>query len=99
MKFRFSLLHQSASYWLVLGLFFGANAWSWLRYRVVHPECCDPITTVGFPFPFLLRDAIAGSNELLVFGLLLDIAIAWTLAVAAAWLALSLQGKSDGASS
>ncbi|MGB5353192.1 MAG: hypothetical protein WBN32_06220 [Woeseia sp.] len=93
MKFSLSLLHRSTSYWLVLAVFAAANAWSWLRHNIAEPPCCEQILAAGFPFPFYLDGGLAGHSDFLITGFLLDIVIAWTLAVCAAWLALLIRGK------
>lgn len=94
MKFRYALLHRSVSYWLILGFFSVINLWTWLRHRVTEPACCDQLASVGFPFPFHVSGGIAGRDDLLVTGLLLDGVIAWTLAVIAAWIALLIKPAS-----
>ena len=96
MPFSFSALHSSRSYWAVLGLFAAANAWTWLRHRVGEPECCDRIQTVGFPFPLHASGGFAGIDEWLVTGLLLDLVVAWTAAVIAAWVALARRERRRG---
>lgn len=93
MKFSLSLLHKSASYWLVLAIFGAANTWSWLRHSIAEPPCCDEVLAIGFPFPFYLGGELAGRNDFLITGFLLDIVVAWTLAVCAAWIALMIHGK------
>jgi hypothetical protein len=92
MEFRYALLHKSAGYWLVLTFFALANIWSWLRHRLSVSECCDQLTSVGFPFPFQVSGGITGQPDFLVTGMLLDIAIAWTLAILVAWAALLVRG-------
>lgn len=89
MKFSFASVHATKSYWATLLLFAAANLWTWLRHRLSEPECCDRLIGVGFPFPFHVSGGIAGRDDLLVTGLLLDLVIAWTFAVIAAWIALS----------
>lgn len=95
MQFSFATLHSARSYWATLAVFAAANAWTWLRHRVGEPACCDRIETVGFPFPFHASGGIAGIDELLVTGLLLDLVLAWTVAVAAAWAALTWARRRD----
>ena len=89
MTFSFAALHRSAAYWSVLGLAAAANAWSFAAPRLGEPACCDSVTATGFPFPFYLAGGIAGEERWLVTGLLLDLVVAWTLAVIAAWIGLA----------
>lgn len=89
MRFSFFVLHRSSAYWLVIGLFVGANLWSWLRYRRGIDEYSEITQSVGFPFPFHVRSEVTGSGDFLLTGLLLDIVVAWTLAALATWISLS----------
>lgn len=93
MTFSFAKLHASRSYWTILALFAAANLWSWLAYRLREPECCDQLIAIGFPFPFFVSGGIAGRSDVLVTGLLLDLVLAWTLAVIATWIVLSWRGR------
>ena len=95
MKVSFATLHASRSYWATLAVFAAANAWTWLRHRVGEPECCDRLQSVGFPFPLHVSGGIAGVDQLLVTGLLLDLVIAWTVAVAVAWATLAWGRRGD----
>lgn len=93
MKFSFASLHATRSYWVILALFAAANLWSWLRHRPGDAECCDRLIGIGFPFPFHVSGGIAGRDDLLVTGLLLDLVIAWTCAVLGTWIALSWRNR------
>lgn len=96
MKFSHSLLHKSKAYWLVLGLFAAANLYSWFRDHLIDPACCDQLVARGFPFPFHVSGGIAGRSEMLITGLLLDVVVAWTLAVCAAWVGLIIRRRRSG---
>ena len=84
-KFSLQLLWQSKTFVGVAIIFVLANGWSWLRH-IVTPVCCDQELTVGFPMPFHISGGIAGSSDFYLLGLLLDIAIALTLAITATWI-------------
>lgn len=77
MTFSLARLHRSRSYWTVLLLFAIANVLSWVLPGEMR-------THAGFPFPFFIAEPDGGALQ--VTGLLLDIVLAWTLAVAAAWI-------------
>lgn len=77
--FSFARLHRSTSYWTVLFALLFANGMSWFTRSPTD-------AAAGFPFPFWIDDGAGGG--LLVTGLLLDIVLAWTLAVIAAWVSL-----------
>lgn len=97
MTFSFKRLHASRSYWTVLAVFALGNGWTWLRHRLREPECCDQLVAIGFPFPFHVSGGIAGRDDLLVTGLMLDIVLAWTLAVLATWIVLSWRARTASA--
>lgn len=96
MIFNFARLHAARPYWATIGVFLLANLWSWLRHRTGEPECCDLLLSTGFPFPFHVSGGIAGRDDFLLTGFLLDVILAWTLAVIAAWISLSLSGRGSG---
>lgn len=85
MEFSLEILRRSTAFAVVLALFAVANAWSWLRHKLM-PVCCDQEVTVGFPIPFHISGGVAGTSNFYVLGLLLDITLALTIAVLATWI-------------
>jgi len=71
-----------------------ANAWSWLRHRLGEPVCCDHFQNFGFPFTFHRSGGITGRADFFWSGLLLDIVVAWTIAVLLAWIELGWRRRS-----
>ncbi len=90
MSFSFSALGKSRTFLATALLFVIANAWSWLKQRL-FPICCDQEITIGFPFPFHISGGLAGVENFYVLGLLLNIVLAFTLAVSAAWIAAAVK--------
>ena len=90
MTLSISVLRKSRTFVCSILVFLIANAWSWLRHQF-FPPCCDLEVTTGFPFPFHISGGIAGARQFYVFGLLLDIVLALTLSVLAAWVAISIR--------
>lgn len=95
MKFSAGMMWRSRTFWAVIAVFIVANGWSWLRHRV-DPACCDREMTIGFPFPFHVSGGLAGLSEFYVFGLLLDLVVAWTVAILAVWIVRGIAGGSRG---
>lgn len=85
MKFSLKRLQQSKTFVGIASAFLLANGWSWLRH-VIAPDCCDQEVTVGFPVPFHISGGLAGKSDFYLLGLLLDIAIALTVAITATWI-------------
>jgi hypothetical protein len=85
MEFSLRLLRQSKTFIGVTAFFVLANGWSWLRH-IVAPVCCDQELTIGFPMPFHISGGIAGISSFYLLGLLLDIVITLTFAIAATWI-------------
>ncbi len=86
MKFELSRLRRSLAFRITLLSAAGLNLGSWVRYRY-FPAGDDLQTSFGFPFPVTIRGGIEGTAEFYVLGLLLDVAIALTLAVLVTWIA------------
>lgn len=95
MNFSFKALHRSAAYWLVLTCFVGANLWSALQQSAIWPGCCDRSDAIGIPFRFLITGNDVASAQFFWTGLLLDVAITWTLAVIATWIVVSISSKQN----
>jgi len=93
MEFRISKVNQTRSYWVILGWFVAANVGTALRFFATDAACCDQLLSIGFPFPLYVSGGPSSGGQLLVTGLLLDIVIAWTLAIAGAWISLSWQRR------
>ncbi len=93
MRFSFSRVHKSYTYWTIISLFGIANLWSALRYLRAGRNGLDDLLFIGFPFPFYVSGGAVSRNGLLVTGALLDLVVAWTAALIAAWIALSWQRK------
>lgn len=85
MTFSFALLVKSVAFRMTLLLFAGLNFWSWAKHRLL-PVCCDQEISFGFPFPFHISGGIAGAADYYILGLLLDIAIALTMAILITWI-------------
>lgn len=75
MAFRVSLL-----------LFAALNLGSWISYRY-FPVCCDQQTSFGFPFPVHISGDITGESQTYLLGMLLDVAVALTVALLVTWIA------------
>lgn len=84
MEFSLAILGRSKTFIVCMVLFAAANVWSWLSHAV-EPICADCDTTIGFPFPFHVAGG-AAESEFYMLGLLLDMAIAMTVAITATWL-------------
>jgi len=84
-KFSSHYLWKSRSFWGAIAAFALANLWSWLRHHV-NPVCCDQEQSIGFPFPIHVTGGIGGFESFYVFGLLLDVVVAWTAAVLLVWI-------------
>ncbi|ANO51335.1 hypothetical protein [Woeseia oceani] len=95
MNFSFYTLRRTRSYWLSLSLFAAGNILSVVRYVREWQVNADVARFMGFPFPFYRGSLPADSGQLLWTGLLLDLVLAWTVAVSAAWLALLLAARRD----
>ena len=93
MSFSFKALHRSAAYWTVLAVFFCANLWSALQHSAVWPGCCESGHAVGVPFRFFIRGDDVTPAQFFWTGLLLNVVIAWTLAVLVTWIMLGLTSK------
>jgi hypothetical protein len=89
MTLSFKTVAWSRSFIVTILVFVLANLYSWLRHSL-FPVCCDQEVTVGFPFPFHISGGIGGAANFYLLGLLLDIVLAFTLAVLARWIAVSL---------
>ncbi len=85
MRFSINILKRSRTFQIVMAFFIAANGWSWVRHRF-SPECCDQEMTIGFPVPFHISGGIAGLSQFYLLGLLLDAAIALTIAVLMTWI-------------
>ncbi len=83
MNFSAHLIWRSRTFWVVIGLFALANVISALR-PALDPACLDGECSMGFPFPFYL--GVGDLARFFVFGALLDLVVAWTIAVLAVWL-------------
>jgi hypothetical protein len=86
MKFELSRLRRSMALRISLLLFAALNLGSWVRYRY-FPAAADQQTSFGFPFPVFISGGIEGAADFYLLGLLLDIAVALTLAVLVTWIA------------
>ncbi len=93
MSFSFGALHRSAAYWTVLACFVAANLWGALRQSTIWPGCCGPGDAVGVPFRFFIRGNDVAPAQFFWTGLLLDVVIAWTLAVVVTWIVLGISGS------
>ena len=85
MKITAQVLLRSVTFLGVIGVFVAANVWSWARHRF-WPVCCDQEITIGFPIPFHISGGIAGMANFYLLGMLLDIAVALTVAVTITWI-------------
>jgi hypothetical protein len=83
MKFEFSEVYRSAIFRITLFLLVALNIASGVRF-FFFAECCDQSSSFGFPFP--IQIGAAGEAEFYLLGLLLDVAIALTVAVLFTWL-------------
>ncbi|MEQ8206976.1 MAG: hypothetical protein RIA65_12425 [Woeseia sp.] len=90
MNFSFNELRRTRSYWLVLLLFAAGNVWSAIHYYKGLHDSYGAALFVGLPFPFYHSSLPVESGRILWTGLLLDLVLAWTVAVIAGWLALLL---------
>jgi len=85
MKITAQSLLRSGPFIGVVAAFVAANAWSWARHKF-WPVCCDQEMTIGFPIPFHISGGIAGAANFYLLGLLLDIAVALTVAITITWI-------------
>ena len=75
MRFSAGMLWQSRTFWAVVMVFLLANSATFVRIEAG--------ASAGFPFPIYRTDP----SSFYVFGLLLNLALIWTTAVIAVWLA------------
>lgn len=94
MKFSVDLLWRSWIFWFVVAAFALANLASAVLPRL-DPACCDREISIGFPFPIHVSGGIAGVSDFYVFGLLLDLLLAWTIAVLVVWIVRLLRGPAS----
>lgn len=93
MPFSFQKLWRSRVFRVTVALFAIGNAYSGLSQRFNSSSSAQEIT-VGFPVPFHISSAITDAENFYFLGLLLDIAIAFTVAVVLTWIRELL--RSDG---
>ena len=90
MKFQLANLWRSGAFLSTLLVFALLNAASWTRYRY-FPTTDGTQSSVGFPFPLFIDDRFEGTSQFFLLGLLLDLAVALTLALLVTWLAEALR--------
>lgn len=90
MKVTLPVLYRSTTFRITLLVFAAANAWSWVRFRF-FPPCCDELASHGLPFPVHIPDNVTGAADYYLFGFLLDVTAAVTVAVLLTWIAEGLR--------
>jgi hypothetical protein len=89
MKISHSSVFGSKSFWITLALFAAAN----LTSVYLVPPCCDQFDGIGFPLSFHISGGIAGASNFYAIALALDLIIALTVALLAAWIGAAYSSR------
>ena len=85
MKVEFARLRRAVAFRVTLLVFLALNAGSWIRFQF-FAETGIGQSSFGYPFPIRINDGFEATSNFYLLGLLLDIAIALTVAVLVTWL-------------
>lgn len=91
MPFAFGYLWRSASFWVVIGLFAVGNLLTFSR----QSDAALNAASYGFPFPVFVPGDSSPEANFYVTGLLLNIALPFTIGLLVVWIARWLRNDAS----